>query len=145
MILRSSLAAFAFVALGFLSFFAAHQTRLTWFDTGAAIAEAAKFDATIIRDQYGVPHISGPRDADVAFGLAYAHAEDDFTTLQRAVLAARGRLANVDGIEAAESDYIVHLLGIWNQIAERYETDLSEGTRALLEGYAAGLNLYAAQ
>ena len=59
----------------------------------------------------GCPHISGQRDADVAFGLAFAHAEDDFPTLQRAVLAARGRLANVDGIEAAQSDYLVHLLG----------------------------------
>lgn len=145
MILRSSLAVVAFVALGLLSFFAAHQTRLTWFDAEAAITEAAKYDATIVRDRYGVPHISGRRDADVAFGLAYAHAEDDFPTLQRAVLAARGRLANVDGIEAAQSDYLVHLLGIWNAISEGYETHLSEQTRALLDGYAAGLNLYAAQ
>jgi penicillin amidase/acyl-homoserine-lactone acylase len=145
MILRSVLAVVAFVAVGFLSFFAAHQTRLTWFDAEKAITAAAKFDSTIVRDRYGVPHISGRRDADVAFGLAYAHAEDDFPTVQRAVLAARGRLANVDGIEAAESDYLVHLLGIWAAIEERYETDLSEATRALLDGYAAGLNLYAAE
>jgi len=148
MILRSLLAAVAFVAflaVAFLSFFAAHQTRLTWFDAEAAITAAAKYDSTIVRDRYGVPHISGQRDADVAFGLAFAHAEDDFPTLQRAVLAARGRLANVDGIEAAQSDYLVHLLGIWNAIDARYDIDLSEGTRALLDGYAAGLNLYAAQ
>ena len=135
----------AFVVVAFLSFFAAHQTRLTWFDAEAAVTEAAKYDSTIVRDRYGVPHISGPRDADVAFGLAFAHAEDDFPTLQRAVLAARGRLANVDGIDALQSDYLVHLLGIWNAIDERYEIDLSEQTRALLDGYAAGLNLYAAQ
>jgi penicillin amidase/acyl-homoserine-lactone acylase len=145
MILRSIFAFVAFAALASLSFFAAHQTRLTWFDAAKAIEEAAKYDAKIVRDRYGVPHISGPRDADVAFGLAYAHAEDDFPTLQRAVLAARGRLANVDGVQAAQSDYVVHLLGIWSAIDERYETDLSESTRALLEGYAAGLNLYAAQ
>ena len=145
MILRSILAVVAFAVVGSLSFFAAHQTRMTWFDAGAAIAAAAKYDAKIVRDRYGVPHISGRRDADVAFGLAFAHAQDDFPTLQRAVLAARGRLANVDGLEAAQSDYLVHLLGIWNAIDERYETDLSEATRTLLDGYAAGLNLYAAQ
>jgi penicillin amidase/acyl-homoserine-lactone acylase len=145
MILRSVLAFVVFAAVGFLSFFAAHQTRLTWFDAEKAITAAAKYDSTIVRDRYGVPHISGRRDADVAFGLAYAHAEDDFPTVQRAVLAARGRLANVDGIEAAESDYLVNLLGIWTAIEERYETDLSEATRALLDGYAAGLNLYAAE
>jgi acyl-homoserine-lactone acylase len=145
MILRSILAVIAFFAVGSLSFFAAHQTRLTWFDAAAAIEAAAKYDATIVRDRYGVPHISGQRDADVAFGLAFAHAQDDFPTLQRAVLAARGRLANVDGIQAAQGDYLVHLLGIWTDIGERYETDLSEPTRALLDGYAAGVNLYAAQ
>jgi penicillin amidase/acyl-homoserine-lactone acylase len=145
MILRSILAIVAFLAVGSLSFFAAHQTRLVWFDAATAIEAATKYDSTIIRDRYGVPHISGQRDADVAFGLAYAHAQDDFPTLQRAVLAARGRLANVDGIQAAQGDYLVHLLGIWRDIEARYETDVSEATRVLLDGYAAGINLYAAQ
>jgi penicillin amidase/acyl-homoserine-lactone acylase len=145
MILRSILVLVIFAVLAFFSFFGAHETRLTWFDAKAAIAAAAKYDSTIVRDSFGVPHISGRRDTDVAFGLAYAHAEDDFQTLQRALLAARGRLANVDGIGAAESDYIVQLLGTWNAIGERYQSDLSDETRALLDGYAAGFNLYAAQ
>ena len=50
------------------------------FDADAARAEAANYDARIIRDGFGVPHIYGARDADVAFGLAYAHAEDDWLT-----------------------------------------------------------------
>jgi len=144
-ILRSILIFLVFALLAFFSFFGAHETRLTWFDAKAAIAAAAKYDSTVVRDRYGVPHISGRRDADAAFGLAYAHAEDDFLTVQRAVLAARGRLASIDGIRAEESDYEVQLLGIWNAIAERYETDLSPETRTLLDGYAAGFNLYAAQ
>jgi hypothetical protein len=85
------------------------------------------------------------RDADAAFGLAYAHAEDDFLSIQRAVLTARGRLATVDGVRAVDDDYLVQLLGIWDDIDARYETELSSETRALLDGYAAGLNLYAAQ
>ena len=32
------------------------------------------FSAKIERDDWGVPHIYGKRDADVSFGLAYAHA-----------------------------------------------------------------------
>ena len=48
-----------------------------------AIAEAAQYDTEIIRDAYGVPHIYGKRDVDVAFGLSYAHAEDDFKTMQQ--------------------------------------------------------------
>ncbi len=36
---------------------------------------ATRYDARVIRDRFGVPHIYGKRNADVVFGLAYAHAE----------------------------------------------------------------------
>jgi acyl-homoserine-lactone acylase len=38
----------------------------------------------IVRDQYGIPHIFGKTDAEVAYGLAWANAEDDFNTIQEA-------------------------------------------------------------
>jgi penicillin amidase/acyl-homoserine-lactone acylase len=145
MVLRGIVAFVVLALVAFFSFFWAHEARLIYFDARPALTAAAKYDATIVRDRYGVPHISGRRDADAAFGLAYAHAEDDFATIQRALLAARGRLATVDGVRAAENDYFVQLLGVWDAIAAHYQTDLSPETRALLDGYAAGLNLYAAQ
>jgi len=145
MILRGITIFVLLSALAFFSFFWAHEDRLSWFETKPALTAAAKYDATIVRDHFGVPHIFGRRDADAAFGLAYAHAEDDFATVQRALLSARGRLAAVDGRSAAESDYFVQLLGIWDAVAARYANDLSADTRALLDGYVAGLNLYAAQ
>ncbi|HEY9489030.1 MAG TPA: penicillin acylase family protein, partial [Chryseosolibacter sp.] len=40
----------------------------------------------IVRDHFGVPHIFAKTDPEVAFGLAWAHAEDDFNTLQKAIL-----------------------------------------------------------
>ncbi len=101
--------------------------------------------ARIVRDEWGVPQISGSRDADTAFGLGYAHAEDDWATIQATLVAARGRLAHYQGPDAAPTDYIVQLLRIQELVAERYESDLSEDTRALVEAYAAGLNLYAAE
>ena len=145
MVLRGLVVFLVLAALASFAFFWAHEDRLTWFDTRPVLAAAAKYDATIVRDRFGVPHISGRRDADAAFGLGYAHAEDDFATLQRVFLSSRGRLATVDGVRAAESDYLVQLMGIWDAIAQRYRTDLSAETRALLDGYSAGLNLYAAQ
>ena len=39
------------------------------------------YTAEIIRDEFGVPHIYGKTDADVAYGVAVAHSEDDFATL----------------------------------------------------------------
>ena len=48
---------------------------------------------TIARDTYGVPHIFAPTDPEVAYGLAWAHAEDDFTTIQTLILTGKGKLA----------------------------------------------------
>ena len=51
---------------------------------------ARKYDSIIARDRWGVPHVFGKTDPDVAYGVAYAHAEDDFATLQEIVAMTRG-------------------------------------------------------
>lgn len=102
------------------------------------------YDVRILRDTWGVPHVFGHTDADVAYGLAWAHAEDDFATIQGALLAARGGLATVLGREGAANDYMVQLLRIWDVVDAGYERDLGPETRALCEAYADGLNHYAA-
>ncbi|HHC08155.1 MAG TPA: acylase [Actinobacteria bacterium] len=110
----------------------------------SGLAEAgAAYRAEILRDAYGVPHVFGATDADVAFGLAYAHAEDDFATIQEVLLAGRGRLASVRGRDAAPGDYLVGLLRIRETVAARYEVDLDPHVRGIVEAYAAGLNRYA--
>jgi acyl-homoserine-lactone acylase len=102
------------------------------------------YNATILRDTWGVPHIFGVTDADASYGLAYAHAEDDFLTIQQTLAAARGTLASIYGPNAAPNDYMVHLLRIWDDVNQKYRSDLSPETRAVLEAYAAGINQYAA-
>jgi penicillin amidase/acyl-homoserine-lactone acylase len=115
------------------------------FDAAAAIESAKAFDARVIRDKWGVPHIYGARDADVAFGLAYAHAEDDWKTFEEVILFSRGALAQSKGKDAAVTDYLVAALGANDAIARDYKTKLSDETRVMLEGYAAGINLYCAE
>jgi len=113
--------------------------------TVAPVSATTHYDVRILRDTWGVPHIFGKTDADVAYGLAWANAEDDFATIQGALLAARGRLASVYGEAAAPNDYMVQLLRVWDTVNARYESDLSPETRAVCEAYAHGLNAYAAQ
>ena len=103
-----------------------------------------KYDVEILRDTWGVPHIYGKTDADAAFGLAYAHAEDDFVTIQETLLTARGELATVFGSSAATGDYLVNQLRVWDVVEAGYDTDLSPETKAIVEAYADGVNLYAA-
>jgi penicillin amidase/acyl-homoserine-lactone acylase len=114
------------------------RQRLDLFKTAAR-----GHDVRILRDTWGVPHVFGKTDADAAFGLAYAHAEDDFATIQGALLAARGRLASVEGASGAANDYMVGLLRVSETVEARYATDLSPEVRKVCEAYALGLNLYA--
>lgn len=114
-------------------------------DTKALIARADRYDVQIRRDDWGVPHILGKTNADAAFGLAFAHAEDDFATIQEVTLATRGKLAAQNGLKAAPTDYIVSLLGVWKAVDAGYETQLPLDVRAVLEAYADGINLYGAQ
>jgi len=110
----------------------------------AALLPKRHYDVRILRDTWGVPHVFGRTDPDVAYGLAWAHAEDDFQTIQGAMLAARGRLATVLGREGAPNDYMVQLLRIPDVVDAGYERDLRPETRALCEAYAEGINHYAA-
>ena len=102
------------------------------------------YTAEIIRDEWGVPHILGKRDVDVAFGIAIAHAEDDFFTLQDVLAMTRGRYGAIAGEEGARFDLILHLLDARGTAERRYD-ELDPETRAALEAYASGLNQYAAE
>ncbi|WP_308910639.1 penicillin acylase family protein [Pseudokordiimonas caeni] len=105
---------------------------------------ADRYDVEIIRDDYGVPHIYGARDVDVAFGLAFAHAEDDFPTIQDVVLATRGMLAAEKGPSAAPADFLVGFMDVKRTVEKGYATKVSAEARALAEAYADGINHYAA-
>lgn len=123
---------------------ALHGVRLAAWDASEALAEAENYDVEIIRDAYGVPHIYGSRDADVAFGLAYAHAEDDFETMQSLIPFYRGELARHIGADGLPIDFLVNWLDVRAFVEAHYETVLSPEIRAHLKAYADGLNYYAA-
>lgn len=114
------------------------------FHAAPLLAAAADYDARIVRDEFGIPHIYGKRDADVAYGLGWAQCEDDFETLQTVLLATRGKLAAHAGKAAAPTDFLAALLGFWDDVEARYESDLSPEARAVAEGFAAGVNHWAA-
>lgn len=109
----------------------------------APLAPARAYNPTITRDQYGVPSVHGHDDAETAYGLALAHAEDNFATIQLIVLASRGRLGGHLGADGAKSDFLWNLLDIKGAVDSGYERDLSPEIRAIYTGYADGLNAYA--
>lgn len=115
------------------------------FDDVAARNIAATYDARVIRDGYGVPHIFGKTDADASFGFGYAHAEDDWETIQDTLLAARGVSAQYQGKEAAPRDYLQDLFKVTEFVDRRFEAEVSPEAKAIAKAYADAMNLFGAE
>ena len=96
----------------------------------------------IVRDQYGVPHIFGKTDAEVAYGLAWAHSEDDFKTIQQAYLAGNGLLSKHLGLNGAAADFLSQLIRSDYVIDSLFNT-LDPNFIKIAEGYAQGITKFA--
>ncbi len=99
-------------------------------------------DVRIARDSYGVPHIFGATDADVAYGVGYAHAEDDFATLEEVLAMTRGRMGAINGADGAKADFAGYLIDGRGTVDRQYAR-LPDDVKLLFTAYAAGLNRYA--
>lgn len=96
----------------------------------------------IVRDSYGVPHIFAKTDAEVAYGLEWCTAEDDFDIGQWMLLATKGMLGLHLGVEGAKIDYAVQVMGIREMVANNYEKEMPDDFKRVLEGAAQGINDY---
>jgi len=103
--------------------------------------QARADNVTIIRDDYGVPHIYGKTDADAVFGLLYAQSEDDFPRVERNYIWALGRLAEVEGEEALYSDLRARLYMTEIQAREAYAS-APDWLKTLCIAFADGINYY---
>ncbi|MCF6272841.1 MAG: penicillin acylase family protein [Rhodobacteraceae bacterium] len=95
----------------------------------------------ILRDSYAVPHIFGQSNADVLFGLGFAHAQDRLWQMELMRRTAQGRLSELFGPETLETDTLMRALDLYaiSQRAVAYQTP---ETLALLNAYAAGVNAW---
>lgn len=111
-----------------------------------APAELARWEATakrvtIIRDNWGIPHIYGKTDADVVFGSLYAQAEDDFHRIERNYVNAMGRLAESEGEKEIFRDLRMKLFIDPVELKAQYAAS-PLWLKKLMNSYADGLNYY---
>ena len=97
----------------------------------------------IVRDKWGVPHIFGKTDAETSYGLAWATCEDDFKTVQRILLAVKGKLGEVDGKGGAVMDFLSFISGADRVVDASYDTSFTAQYKKVLDAYVDGLNAYA--
>lgn len=97
--------------------------------------------ASIVRDAYGVPFIRADTEADALFALGYVHAQDRLWQIDFNRRIAQGRVAEILGPGAVDTDRFLRTLGIY-RAAQSIAANLDAQTRALLDAYAAGVNAY---
>lgn len=110
---------------------------------GHITASGLTGEVRIARDADGVPLISAGNDADVAFGLGFAHAQDRLFQMEMMRRYGAGRLAEIIGAEAVPIDRQMRVLGIGRSAEEAFGS-LPAAVRRSLEAYSAGVNAFLA-
>jgi acyl-homoserine-lactone acylase len=100
-------------------------------------------NVTIIRDNWGIPHIYGKTDADAVFGLLYAQCEDDFPRVEANYIEKLGRQSEIKGRRALYED-LLHRLVLDSAAAKKDFSAAPVWMKKLCNAYADGINYYLA-
>ncbi|MDE3272393.1 acylase [Pseudoalteromonas sp. G4] len=109
--------------------------------------------ASIRWTDYGVPHITADNLQSLAFGSGYAYAKDNMCILADQIVkvsSERSKYFGPDKVPGSGdsaniiSDFGHKALRVMEQATARYD-EMSERSRALVEGYVAGYNKYLAE
>lgn len=95
----------------------------------------------VVRDDHGIPQIYASTSRDLFFAQGYVHAQDRFYEMDFRRHVTAGRLAELVGEGAADTDAFIRTLG-WRDVAEQEVELLDDETYAMLEAYADGVNQY---
>lgn len=95
----------------------------------------------IVRDNANVPHIFGESDADVFFGLGYAHAQDRLWQMTFMRRLAQGRLSELFGPDTVQTDILLRRLDLYTAARDSV-ADQTPEARAALDAYSAGVNAW---
>ena len=93
----------------------------------------------IVRNTHDVPHVFGSSDADVFFGLGYAHAQDRLWQMTLLRRTAQGRLSEIFGRRTLRTDELMRRLGLYRAATASVGAQDAD-TLAMLRAYAAGVN-----
>lgn len=99
---------------------------------------------SIVRDDWGIAHVTGKTDADAVFGMIYAQAEDDFNRVETNYLNSMGRLAEAEGEPAVWRDLRMKIFIQPEELKKNYAASPA-WLQKLMIAWADGLNYYLAK
>lgn len=106
---------------------------------GTLQVEGVRGEVTIVRDVNGIPRIAAGDRLDAYFGLGFVHAQDRLWQMQMNKRIAAGRLAEILGKPALDTDRFLRTLGV-RRNAEAILAQAGAETRQALQAYADGVN-----
>lgn len=123
---RLSLLSQTFVLL--LTFFVSHGVQ-------------AAGEATLYRDEFGIPHVYAPTLETAAFAVGYAQAEDRLEELLKNYRRASGTMSEIVGPGSFRNDMIARMFRHEKISREKYG-QVSPKVRAVIESYQAGIKYF---
>src|SRR6185369_11425955 len=104
-------------------------------------ATAANDEATIYRDEYGIPHVYAQTLEAASFAIGYAQAEDRLEELLKNYRKANGTMSEVFGPDYYRSDLIQRM---WrhSEISREKYNEVSPKMRACMEAFQDGIKLF---
>ena len=96
---------------------------------------------TIIRDNFGIPHIYGKTDADAVFGLMYAQCEDDFKRVEQNYIDKLGYVSLIEGEKELPFDLLNRILFDSADVIRDYNKSPA-WMQQLCRAFADGINYY---
>ncbi|MDP6593180.1 MAG: penicillin acylase family protein [Candidatus Marinimicrobia bacterium] len=97
---------------------------------------------SILRDEYGVPHIIGENEVGVFFGQGFAVAEDRLNQMEFHRRAAEGRMAEVLGGDLLGWDKLARTVGYTEEERRQQYDDLPLQIQSFVSAYAMGVNTF---
>jgi penicillin amidase len=95
----------------------------------------------IYRNKFSIPHINALNEQDAFVAMGYVHAQDRLWQMDIARRAGRGRLAEIFGDKALQSDRFMRIMNLV-EIAGKLYKHSSKTTKQILESYSRGVNLF---
>ena len=104
-----------------------------------------RYEATVVKTEYGIPHITAESWGSLGFGEAYTAAEDHICNMALALVQSRGESAAVFGPgprnRNLSRDIVVKALGIPEKAEEALAAQEPQ-IKEWVEGYTAGYNQF---
>jgi penicillin amidase len=95
----------------------------------------------IIRDRWGIPHIYGTNLDDLFFAQGFVHAQDRLWQMELNRRTAMGRLSEIFGPLALETDRAVRTFG-FNRLARTDWAGAGQTVRTMITAYTRGINAF---